>query len=189
LVCISCLLLLATWRSVSQKGKEPPGPFSLPIVGNILQLNVWNVPESLKKLSKKYGPVFTVHLGPRKAVVLYGYDVLKEALIDQGDDFSGRGILPLMEKLFQGIGMSFEINGESWKQLRRFAITTLRDFGMGKKGIEDRIQEEAHFLVERLKSTHGRIRTLCLLVHAVSNIICSIVFGDRFEYEDKKFLT
>ncbi|XP_009817833.1 cytochrome P450 2H1 isoform X3 [Gavia stellata] len=189
LVCISCLLLFATWRSISQKEKQPPGPITLPIVGNILQLNPWNLPESLRKLSKKYGPVFTIYLGPQKVVVLYGYDVVKEALIDQADDFSGRGNLPLLKKLFQGTGIVTS-NGETWKQLRRFALTTLRDFGMGKKSIEERIQEEAHFLVERIRNTHERpFNPGNFLVHAVSNIICSIVFGDRFDYEDKKFLT
>ncbi|NXO83488.1 CP2H1 protein, partial [Sitta europaea] len=188
LVCISCLLF-ATWRSRSQKGKEPPGPTAFPIVGNLLQINPWNLPESMKELSEKYGPVFTVHLGPQKVVVLYGYDVVKEALVDQGDDFSGRGSLPLLKKLFQGTGIVMS-NGETWKQLRRFALTTLRDFGMGKKGIEERIQEEAQFLVERLKNTHEQpLNPSSFLIHAVSNIICSIVFGDRFDYEDKKFLT
>ncbi|NXB21349.1 CP2H1 protein, partial [Rhagologus leucostigma] len=187
LVCISCLLF-ATWRSRSQKGKEPPGPIALPILGNLLQMNPWNLPESLKKISEKYGPVFTIHLGPQKVVVLYGYDVVKEALVDQGDDFSGRGLLPLVRKLFQGTGIVTS-NGETWRQLRRFVLTTLRDFGMGKKGIEERIQEEADFLVERLKNTHERpFNPGNFLVHAVSNIICSIVFGDRFDYEDKKFL-
>ncbi|KFQ91296.1 Cytochrome P450 2H1 [Nipponia nippon] len=189
LVCISCLLLFATWRRISQKEKQPPGPITLPIVGNVLQLNPWNLPESLKKLSKKYGPVFTIHLGLQKVVVLYGYDVLKEALIDQADDFSGRGNLPLLKKLFQGTGIVTS-NGETWKQLRRFVLTTLRDFGMGKKSIEERIQEEANFLVERIRNTHERpFNPGNFLVHAVSNIICSIVFGDRFDYEDKKFLT
>ncbi|NWH22968.1 CP2H2 protein, partial [Grus americana] len=61
---------------------------------------------SFLQLSEKYGPVFTIHLGPQKIVVLYGYDVVKEALIDQADDFSGRGNLPLINKLFQGTGMS-----------------------------------------------------------------------------------
>ncbi|NXI10816.1 CP2H1 protein, partial [Irena cyanogastra] len=167
----------------------PPGPIAFPIVGNLLQINPWNLPESLKELSEKYGPVFRVHLGPQKVVVLYGYDVVKEALVDQGDDFSGRGTLPLIKKLFQGTGIVTS-NGETWKQLRRFALTTLRDFGMGKKSIEERIQEEAHFLVERLKNTRERpLNPGNFLIHAVSNIICSIVFGDRFDYEDKKFLT
>ncbi|NWT88002.1 CP2H1 protein, partial [Lanius ludovicianus] len=166
----------------------PPGPIALPIIGNLLQINPWNLPESLKQLSEKYGSVFTVHLGPQKVVVLHGYDAVKEALVDQGDDFSGRGILPLIEKLFQGTGIVTS-NGETWRQLRRFALTTLRDLGMGKKSIEERIQEEARFLVERLKNTHERpFNPGKFLVHAVSNIICSIVFGDRFDYEDKKFL-
>ncbi|KFP07213.1 Cytochrome P450 2H1, partial [Calypte anna] len=189
LLCISCLLLFFTWRSRSQKGKQPPGPMSLPIIGNILQLDLRNIPESLKMISKEYGPVFTIHLGPQKVVVLYGYDVVKEALIDQADTFSGRGNLPLIKKFFQGTGIVTS-NGETWKQLRRFALLTLRDLGMGKKSVEDRIQEEAHFLVERLRNTHEQpFDPGNFLVHAVSNIICSIVFGDRFEYEDKKFLT
>ncbi|KAM9232204.1 cytochrome P450 2H1-like [Leptosomus discolor] len=188
LVCLSCLLLFATWRSISQKEKLPPGPTTLPVVGNLFQMNPWNLPESFKKLSEKYGPVFTIDLGPQKAVVLHGYDAVKEALIDQADDFSGRGNLPLFQRLFQGTGIVTS-NGETWKQLRRFVLTTLRDFGMGKKGIEERIQEEAHFLVERIRNTHEQpFNPGTFLVHAVSNIICSIVFGDRFDYEDKKFL-
>ncbi|XP_054238309.1 cytochrome P450 2H1-like isoform X1 [Indicator indicator] len=187
LVCISCLLV-ATW-SRSQKGKMPPGPTAFPILGSVLQLNPWNIPESLKELSKKYGPVFTIHLGSEKVVVLYGYDVVKEALIDQADNFSGRGSLPLLKKLLQGTGI-LTSNGETWKQIRRFTLTTLRDFGMGKKSIEERIQEEARFLVERIRNTKERpFNPGNYLVHAVSNIICSVIFGDRFDYEDKKFLT
>ncbi|NXK51912.1 CP2H1 protein, partial [Chauna torquata] len=189
LACISCLLLFAAWRSITRPGKEPPGPTALPLIGSIFHLNPWNLPESLKELSAKYGPVFTIHLGTQKIVVLHGYDVVKEALIDQADDFSGRGNLPLFKKLFEGVGIVTS-NGETWRQLRRFTLTTLRDFGMGKKSIEERIQEEAHFLVERLRNTHERpFNPGNFLVHAVSNIICSIVFGDRFSYEDKKFLT
>ncbi|XP_065527878.1 cytochrome P450 2H1-like [Lathamus discolor] len=189
LICISCLLLVATWRNISQNGKQPPGPFALPLAGNILQLNPKNMPESLRKLSEKYGPVFTIHLGPQKVVVLYGYDVVKEALVDQADDFSGRGNLPLLKRLFKGTGIVTS-NGETWKQLRRFALTTLRDFGMGKRSIEERIQEEAHFLVERIRNTHEKpFNPGRFLIHAVSNIICSVVFGNRFDYEDKKYLT
>ncbi|EMP41804.1 Cytochrome P450 2H2 [Chelonia mydas] len=140
-------------------------------------------------LSAKYGPIFTIYFGSVRVVVLYGYEIVKEALIGLGDEFSGRGSMPIFERISKGRGIVFS-NGEQWKQLRRFALTNLRNFGMGKKSIEERIQEETHFLVERLRNTHGRpFDPTLFLTHAVSNVICSIIFGDRFDYEDKKFVT
>ncbi|XP_025230202.1 cytochrome P450 2A13-like, partial [Theropithecus gelada] len=88
---------------------------------------------------------------------------------------------------FSGVAFS---NGERAKQLRRFSIATLRDFGVGKRGIEERIQEEAGFLIEALRGTHGaNIDPTFFLSRTVCNVISSIVFGDRFDYEDKEFLS
>uniref|UniRef100_A0A2R9ATZ1 Cytochrome P450 family 2 subfamily A member 7 n=1 Tax=Pan paniscus TaxID=9597 RepID=A0A2R9ATZ1_PANPA len=66
-----------------------------------------------------------------------------------------------------------------------------QDLGMSsKRGIEERIQEEAGFLIEAIRSTHGaNIDPTFFLSRTVSNVISSIVFGDRFDYEDKEFLS
>uniref|UniRef100_A0A7N4PNH4 Cytochrome P450 n=1 Tax=Sarcophilus harrisii TaxID=9305 RepID=A0A7N4PNH4_SARHA len=141
------------------------------------------------QIGQKYGPVFTVHLGHRTVVVLTGYEAVKEALVDQAEEFSGRGKQATFDRLFKGFGVAFS-NGERARQLRRFSITTLRDFGMGKRGIEERIQEEAGFLIEAFQGTKGEaIDPTFFLSRTVSNVISSIVFGDRFEYEDKQFLS
>nr|XP_023395616.1 cytochrome P450 2A13-like [Loxodonta africana] len=154
LTCLSVMVLMSVWQQRKLWGKLPPGPTPLPFIGNYLQLNTEQMYNSLKKLSERYGSVFTVHLGPRRVVVLWGYDAVKEALMDQAEEFSGRGEQATFDWLFKGYGVAFS-DGERAKQLRRFSITTLRDFGMGKRGIEERIQEEAGFLVETLRGTCG----------------------------------
>nr|XP_008115228.1 PREDICTED: cytochrome P450 2C18 isoform X1 [Anolis carolinensis] len=187
-ICISCLLLSAFWKSQANKRKMPPGPTPLPIIGNALQLKTNHLDLTLCKLSKSYGPIFTLYFGPRPVVVLHGYGAVKEALIERADEFAARGRMPSMEKYFQGKGIIFS-NGETWKQLRRFALTTLRNFGMGKKSIEERIQEEAQYLLEQLQGTKEEpFDPTFLLNCATSNIICSVVFAKHYDYDDKKFL-
>ena len=60
---------------------------------------------------------------------------------------------------------------------------------MGRKGIETRIQEEARCLCKAISNLNGEpFDPLHHTNAAVSNIICSITFGRRFEYDDPVFI-
>nr|XP_003228717.1 PREDICTED: cytochrome P450 2G1-like isoform X1 [Anolis carolinensis] len=189
-LAVSCLAVLALWKRLSpQKGRLPPGPTPLPFLGNLLHVKTTNAFQSFLALRDKYGPVFTVYLGPRRVVVLCGHDAVKEALVDQAEEFSGRGELASIDRNFNGFGVALA-NGERWRQLRRFSLTALRNFGMGKRSIEERIQEEAQFLVEAFRETQGLpFDPTFFLSRTVSNVISSVVFGHRFDYEDQTFLS
>uniref|UniRef100_A0A5S8I0Z2 unspecific monooxygenase n=1 Tax=Oryctolagus cuniculus TaxID=9986 RepID=A0A5S8I0Z2_RABIT len=102
---LCCLLLLSLWKQNSGRGKLPPGPTPFPIIGNILQIDAKNISKSLTKFSERYGPVFTVYLGMRPTVVLHGYEAVKEALVDLGEEFAGRGSFPMAEKVNKGLAM------------------------------------------------------------------------------------
>ncbi|XP_041696099.1 cytochrome P450 2J2 isoform X2 [Coregonus clupeaformis] len=121
--------------------------------------------------------------------------MVKEALVNHGDSFSDRPSLPLLEDIYSGSQASgskgvIMSNGYTWKQQRRFALSTLRNFGLGKKSLEPSIQIEAQCLNEAFQSEQGKpFNPQMLINNAVSNVICCLVFGDRFEYSDDQFQT
>ncbi|XP_047384821.1 cytochrome P450 2B4-like [Sciurus carolinensis] len=188
LVLLTGLFLLLVRGRPKARGNLPPGPRPLPFLGNLLQMDTGGLLSSFLRLREKYGDVFTVYLGPRPVVMLCGTEAIREALVDQAEDFSGRGKISIIEPIFQEYGVIFS-NGERWKTLRRFSLATMRDFGMGKRSIEKRIQEEAQCLVEELWKSKGALLDPTFLFQSITaNIICSIVFGERFDYQDGQFL-
>uniref|UniRef100_A0A8C5KTZ5 Cytochrome P450 n=1 Tax=Jaculus jaculus TaxID=51337 RepID=A0A8C5KTZ5_JACJA len=147
LALLAGFLLLLVRGHPKARGRLPPGPRPLPFLGNLLQMDRKGLLNSFMKIQEKYGDVFTVYLGPRPVVMLWGTEAIREALVDQAEAFSGRGTIAVVKPVFQDYGVVFA-NGERWKALRRFSLATMRDLGMGKRSIEERIQEEAQCLRE-----------------------------------------
>ncbi|KAM9456705.1 cytochrome P450 2K4-like [Clarias gariepinus] len=172
--------------SFKEEPNEPPGPKPLPFLGNLLQIDLARPHESLSELAKTYGSVFKVYFGPKKVIVLAGYKTVKQALVNFAEEFGERELNQTF-KFAEDHGILFS-NGENWKEMRRFALTNLRDFGMGKRGSEEKIIEEIQYLKEVFESFGGKpFDTTQPVNHAVSNIISSIVYGSRFEYTDPQF--
>ncbi|XP_023265794.1 cytochrome P450 2K1-like [Seriola lalandi dorsalis] len=188
IVVLLVLLLYSTFSSQENR-TEPPGPKRLPLLGNLLQVDLKRLDSTLFDLSKKYGPVFTVYFGLKKVVVLAGYRTVKQALVNHAEEFGDREVTPIFYDFNKGHGILFS-NGDSWKEMRRFALTTLRDFGMGKRISEGKIIEECNYLTEEFEQHEGKaFNNTRAINYASSNIISSLMFGKRFEYKDPDLQT
>ncbi|KAM4043860.1 uncharacterized protein ACNLHF_014153 [Anomaloglossus baeobatrachus] len=187
---LCCLFFIKIFKESKDKNCKnfPPGPKPLPIIGNMHILNLKRPYKTFLELSKKFGPVFSVQIGSEKVVVLCGYETVKDALVNHAEEFSERPYVPIFQDISKGYGVTFS-HGENWKVMRRFTISTLRDLGMGRKTIENQINEECDFLVKKFKSYGGKpFENTMIMNAAVANIIVSILLGHRFDYEDPVFL-
>ncbi|XP_042748317.1 cytochrome P450 2J2-like [Lagopus leucura] len=165
----------------------PPGPFSFPFLGNVQFLFARDLLAATETLTEKFGDIFSLQAGSQSFVIVNGLPLIKEALVTQGEDFIGRPEIPLDTDIFSKLGL-ISSNGHLWKQQRRFTLATLRNFGLGKRSLEERIQEECRFLTDAFRDEQGNPFNPHLKINnAVSNIICSVTFGNRFEYHDEDF--
>nr|KAF6504546.1 cytochrome P450 family 2 subfamily J member 2 [Rousettus aegyptiacus] len=180
-------LVLAHFFKTRRQNNYPPGPPRLPIVGNSFQLDFHQSHLSIQRYVKKYGNVLRLEFGYLSSVVITGLPLIKEALVHKDQNFVDRPVMPTRERIFKNCGLIMS-NGQVWKEQRRFALTTLRNFGLGKKSLEERMQLEAYYLTQAIEEENGQpFNPHFKIDNAVSNIICSVTFGERFEYQDDQF--
>ncbi|KAM9239402.1 cytochrome P450 2J2 [Leptosomus discolor] len=187
LIFFIVFLLVADYMKRRKPKHFPPSPFSLPFVGHIHLMNFTDPHITVQKYTEKYGNIFSMQMGSTSFVFINGLRMIKEVLVNQGENFMDRPDIPVDREVFSKMGL-VSSNGHLWKQQRRFTLTTLRNFGLGKRSLEERIQEECQCLVDVIGEEQGNPFNPHLKIsNAVSNIICSITFGNRFEYHDEDF--
>ncbi|XP_053362025.1 cytochrome P450 2F2-like [Clarias gariepinus] len=182
ILVVFCVCLLFLFIRIQRPKNFPPGPRPIPLFGNLFHFNIKNPLKDFEKLAEKYGNVYSLSIGTKPAVVLNGLQAVREALVNKSSDFSGRP-QTLVKDVHRGKGVIMADYGFQWKEHRRFALMTLRNFGLGKQSMENRILEEIKHLVAKLEKFSGSSFYPQTLFHdATSNIIYQVLFATRYDY-------
>ncbi len=149
-------MLLGIYMFTFGRPKDfPPGPFPLPIIGNLHLLG--KEPQKVcKKLSRRYGDVFSMYFGGWKVVIINNIEAANEALIKKSTDFAGRPVTITGFEFTRGIDIGFVDYGPYWKAARKTAHKALKMYGMNRKHLENVINSVASDLISRLGAKTGK---------------------------------
>ncbi|XP_041353886.1 cytochrome P450 2B4-like [Gigantopelta aegis] len=178
-------LTVRSW--MGRQSNLPPGPVPVPVLGSLLQVAGKDKIKLFEEFRARYGDVFSFYMGSRLVVVVNGYSKLKETFVTNGNVFSNRPHVFSVDIVGQGKGV-VNGSGEVWQEHRKFTFKCLRQFCFGNDSLEIKIREEVQSYFDVLDRFEGQdMDPSDHIQTAIANIICSIAFGERFQYNDPKF--
>ncbi|RXG60780.1 cytochrome P450 2L1 [Armadillidium vulgare] len=127
-------------------------------------------------------------IGSITCIILSDYGLIKSAY--QMIEFSGRPFFYHLKVLKKYVDKGIAFSADKvWETNRRFALKTLRDFGLGRTSILDEIiLNEAHFLIQDLKKNINKPLEIDWNVNvAILNITWKLVANKRYDTFDKEF--
>ncbi|KAF1753448.1 hypothetical protein GCK72_020005 [Caenorhabditis remanei] len=166
------------------------GPMPLPIVGNMMPiLKTKPGYEAFRQWTKEFGDVFTFWLGSKPYLVVTSYKRLKETFILDGDVYADKVHQPFQDQFRGGNYGVIDTNGHVWSTHRRFALTTFRDFGLGKDLMQEKILIEVDEMFRKFDEKLEKEQEIPgVLYNAGANVINQLVFGYRFDESKQKEL-
>ncbi|XP_020230726.1 cytochrome P450 71D8-like [Cajanus cajan] len=189
------LSLIVLWlaKNYKQKGlhKLPPGPWKLPIIGNMHQLAAASsLPHrALSELALKYGPLMHLQLGEISAVIVSSPNMAMEILKTHDLAFAQRPKFLSSDIMAYGSAdIAFAPYGDYWRQMRKICMLELLSAKKVQSFSQNR-EEEVNKLVETIHSSAGAPIDLTSMINFfISNFVSRAVFGNLTEDREEFLL-
>ena len=160
-----------------RKIHELPGPFRLPLIGNLHQISPGTLHLTLEKWADQYGDIFRVYFGPRPFVVITECETTQRILRDRPKGFRRTSIL---EKAATDMHLNgvFSREGELWQRHRVVVTKSLNRTKL--KPLFPKLQ----MMVERLKRCWDHsadqaqsVDVRCDLMRFTVDVTMQVAFG------------
>ncbi|MBA0738715.1 hypothetical protein Gogos_012042 [Gossypium gossypioides] len=182
LVLLSSLLIFIN-KFTTKRGKLPPGPPKLPILGNFHQLGPFPY-RSTWQLSKKNDPIMLLQLDSTPTLVVSSAKAAKQVLKTHDLECCSRPPLTGPKRLtynFQDI--AFVPYGHYWREMRKICVAEL--FSMKRaQSFQSVREEEVDLLIESISESVTSANPVDLskcFFSLTASIIFRIAFGKQFQ--------
>ncbi|KAF2288068.1 hypothetical protein GH714_004252 [Hevea brasiliensis] len=170
----------------------PPGPLNFPIIGNILWLrkSFAELEPVIRSLHAKFGPVITLHIGPRPAIFVADRYLAHHALIQNGSVFADRPSALAIGKIISSNqhNINAAFYGPTWRLLRRNLTSEIlhpsrvKSYSHARKWV---LQILLNRFESQSKSGHP-VRVVDVIRYAMFYLLGLMCFGDKLDQKQIK---
>ncbi|KAE7995245.1 hypothetical protein FH972_000065 [Carpinus fangiana] len=186
------LLSLAWLLKLSKRSKVqklPPGPWKLPIIGNLHNL-IGSLPHhAFRELALKHGPLMHLQLGDASTLIVSSPKMASELMKTHDLSFVQRPLL-LAPKIitYGGSDISFSPYGEFWRQMRKVCVSELLS-AKRVRSFSSLREEEVHNLIDSIHSSSGSLIDFSeRIFNSTTTVLCRAAFGGKYE-DQEEFLS